>query len=57
MRFLDLYDYEVGSLCMLCGKVEAVTRDDDAGPVCSECMIDLLRAERGLPADGVEGRP
>ncbi|MFZ4597799.1 MAG: hypothetical protein ACOYNN_04065 [Terrimicrobiaceae bacterium] len=52
MRLLDLHDWEVGCLCGLCGDqgkhIEADLKDVHIGPVCSECMIDLLRAERVL---------
>ena len=49
---LDLYDWEIGVACSLCSictpskPAVAELRDAQVGPVCAECMIDLLRAER-----------
>lgn len=58
MICLDLHDWQVGSLCSLCGTTSeqpvAEFRDPDAGPVCSECLIDLLRAGRVL-RDSMKG--
>ena len=45
---LDLYDWQVGIACCLCVSSPAEIRDRDAGPVCSDCMVELLRAERAL---------
>lgn len=45
---LDLYDWEVGAACSLCSANDADVRDRDLGPVCSECMVACLRAERAL---------
>ena len=45
---IDLLDWEVGCACSLCASSEADLRDRDYGPVCSDCMVDLLRAERFL---------
>ena len=54
---LDLYDWEVGVACSLCVSKPAEIRDGDVGPVCSDCMVELLRAERFLrDSVGPDGR-
>lgn len=45
---LDLYDWEVGAACGLCAANDADLRDRDLGPVCSDCMVVCLQAERVL---------
>lgn len=49
---IDLFDWQVGSLCVLCGDSgvhkPATLRDSDVGPVCDDCMIECIRAERAL---------
>jgi hypothetical protein len=53
---LDLYDWEVGASCSLCSN-RAEIREGDVGPVCSDCMVELLRAERFLrDSVGPDGR-
>lgn len=52
---LDLYDWEVGATCALCAAEQAEIRDRDAGPVCSDCMVELLREERLLRDAAVAG--
>lgn len=49
---IDLYDWQIGALCLLCGDQDghrlATVRDRDVGPVCDDCMVACLRAERFL---------
>ena len=49
---IDLLDFEVGARCNLClegGRAaEAIMRDPDIGPVCGDCMVEVLQSNRRL---------
>jgi hypothetical protein len=53
---IDLMDWELGSLCLLCGDQDghrpATLRDSHVGPVCDDCMVECLRADRVLRSGG-----
>lgn len=55
---IDLHDWQVGSLCSLCGDhgehKTASLSDSAVGPVCDDCMVECLRAERVM-RDSMKG--
>lgn len=55
---IDLYDWQLGALCLLCGDQgehkKASLRDSAVGPVCDDCMVECLRADRAM-RDSMKG--